>query len=94
MAPVRAEVAAAMRRAGPRLVESWAVEAREFVVVRVSESEGSWAFVWFGFGVDSVETPRGEVVVEEGLVELVVLVMLVASVDWEVEVELVAVAGA
>ena len=71
---MRAEVAAPMARAALRFEESWVVEAREFVVVRVSESEGSWAFVWFGFGVDAVETPRGEVAVESGLMELVALV--------------------
>ena len=45
-APVRAAVAAPMRRAELRFEESWVVEAREFVAVSVSESEGSWEEFW------------------------------------------------
>ena len=61
-APARAAVAAPMRRAELRLLDSGeAVAARVFVPESRSVSEE----LSFVIGLDSVETPRGLVVVEE-----------------------------
>jgi hypothetical protein len=76
-APVMAAVATPMRRAELRLLDSGeAVTARVFV----SESRSASEELSFVVGLDSVATPRGEVVVEEGLVESVELAELVAVV--------------